>query len=258
MAQLPARRSWPTALLIIAVAAAGLNLRTAITSVPPLFPDLASQLHLSPAALSLLAATPVLCFGVVSAFAAWFSRRFGEEPILLIALVVLAAGLALRGLAPSAMLFPGTVLAASSIAILNVLLSSLVKRRWPQRAGLLIGIYLTALSVGAILASLLSVPLYRSSGNSVGLALGVWAAPAALAAVIWLPQLRYRAAPAPRPDPAVSPATGRSRCTGTHSPGRSPRSWGCRACCTTRRCPGCRPSSRTAAPRRSRRATCWP
>src|ERR1700722_11765845 len=209
MAQLPARRSWPTALLIVAVAAAGLNLRTAITSVPPLFPDLASALHLSPAALSLLAATPVLCFGVVSAFAAWISRRFGEEPVLLIALAVLAAGLALRGLAPSAMLFPGTVLAASSIAILNVLLSSLVKRRWPQRAGLLIGIYLTTLSVGAILASLLSVPLYRSSGNSVGLALGVWAAPAALAAVLWLPQLRYRGAPSPRPDAAVRPAAAR-------------------------------------------------
>ena len=114
----------------------------------------------------------MLCFGVVSAFAAWINRRFGEEPVLLIALAVLTAGLALRGLAPSAMLFPGTILAASSIAILNVLLSSLVKRRWPERAGLMIGVYLTALSVGAILASLLSVPLYRSSGNSVGLALG--------------------------------------------------------------------------------------
>ena len=88
------------------MAAAGLNLRTAITSLPPLFPDLASQLHLSPAALSLLAATPVLCFGVVSAFAAWLSRRFGEEPVLLVALAVLAAGLALRGLAPSACCSP--------------------------------------------------------------------------------------------------------------------------------------------------------
>ncbi len=56
------------------------------------------------------------------------------------------------------MLFPGTALAASAIAILNVLLSSMIKRRWPERAGFLIGIYLTALCVGAIIASLLSVP----------------------------------------------------------------------------------------------------
>ncbi|MBV9206659.1 MAG: MFS transporter [Actinobacteria bacterium] len=199
------------ALLVVAVAAAGFNLRTAITSPPPLFPGLASQLHLSTATLSLLAATPVICFGVVSAFAAWLSRRFGEEATLLVALAVLAGGLLLRGVAPRIMLFPGTVLAASAIAVLNVLLSSFVKRRWPERAGLLIGIYLTMLSVGAILASLLSVPLYRGSGGSVRLALGIWAAPAALAVLLWLPQLRYRpAGPAgPEPGPAAAPAAAR-------------------------------------------------
>ena len=188
------RRPYAIPLLVVAVAAAGFNLRTAITSLPPLFPDLQTRLQLSSVVLSLLAATPVICFGVVSAFAAWLNRRFGEEVILLGALVVLTAGLVLRGAAPGILLFPGTALAASAIAILNVLLSSMVKRRWPERAGLLIGIYLTALSVGAILSSLISVPLYRSSGGSVPLALGLWAAPAALAVLLWLPQLRYRSA----------------------------------------------------------------
>jgi CP family cyanate transporter-like MFS transporter len=199
------RRSYQITLLVVAVAAAGFNLRTAITSLPPLFPVLGTRLHLSSAALSLLAATPVICFGVVSAFAAWLNRRFGEEPILLVALGVLTAGLLLRGAAPNIMLFPGTALAASAIAILNVLLSSMVKRRWPQRAGLLIGIYLTALSVGAILGALISVPLYRSSGGSVRLALGVWAVPAAVAVLLWLPQLRYRGAGAAGP---AAPAAG--------------------------------------------------
>jgi CP family cyanate transporter-like MFS transporter len=190
------RRPYEITLLVVAVAAAGLNLRTAITSLPPLFPDLQTQLHLSSATLSLLAATPVICFGVVSAFTAWLNRRYGEEMILLVALVLLTAGLLLRGVAPGVMLFPGTVLAASAIAVLNVLLSSMAKRRWPERAGLLLGIYLTTLSVGAIFSSLLSVPLYRSSG-SLQLALGVWALPAALAVLLWLPQLRYRTGPAP-------------------------------------------------------------
>ena len=202
-----ARRPYEITLLVVAVAAAGLNLRTAITSLPPLFPDLQTQLHLSTATLSLLAATPVICFGVVSAFTAWLNRRYGEEMILLVALVLLTAGLLLRGVAPGTMLFPGTALAASAIAVLNVLLSSMAKRRWPERAGLLIGIYLTTLSAGAILSSLLSVPLYDSSG-SVQLALGVWAVPAALAVLLWLPQLRYRTvglAPAAA-DGTVAPA----------------------------------------------------
>ena len=202
MPQRPApgrRRSYQTTLLVVAVVAAGFNLRAAITSLPPLFPDLSARLHLSSAALSLLAATPVICFGVASAFAAWLNRRFGEEAVLLVALGVLTAGLLLRGAAPGAMLFPGTALAAGAIAILNVLLSSMAKRRWPERAGFLIGTYLTALCVGAILASLLSVPLYHASGGSVRLALGVWAAPAALAMLLWLPQLKYRSVGVARP-----------------------------------------------------------
>src|SRR5580658_6704433 len=110
------RRSYQAALLVVAVAAAGFNLRTAISNLPPLFPDLQTRLHLSPAGLSLLAATPVICFGAAAAFAAWLNRRFGEEAILLVALGVLTAGLLLRGAAPGIMLFPGTALAASAIA----------------------------------------------------------------------------------------------------------------------------------------------
>jgi MFS transporter, CP family, cyanate transporter len=214
MAEHPAagpRRSHQTTLLVIAVTAAGFNLRTAIASLPPLFPDLQARLNLSSAELSLLAATPVICFGAAAAFAAWLNRRFGEEVILLVALGVLTAGLLLRGAAPGIMLFPGTILAASAIAILNVLLSSMIKRRSPERAGVLIGTYLTALCVGAIIASLLSVPLYNSSGGSVRLALGLWAGPAALATLLWLPQLRYRAAGAARTVPisGLTPAPAR-------------------------------------------------
>src|SRR6516225_9990726 len=209
MAEPPAagpRRSYQTLLLVVAVTAAGFNLRTAVSNLPPLFPDLQTQLHLSSAALSLLAATPVICFGAAAAPAAWLNRRFGEEVVLLAALGLLTAGLLLRGAAPGIMLFPGTALAASAIAILNVLLSSMVKRRKADRAGLLISIYLTALCVGAIIASLLAVPLYQASGGSVRLALGLWAVPAAVAMLLWLPQLRYRAAAAARPASALKPA----------------------------------------------------
>lgn len=183
------------ALLVVGVAALGYNLRGAITSLPPLFPELQSRLHLSAAVVSILAATPVICFGVVSGFAAWFSRRLGEERVLLIAAIALVAGLLLRAADPHALLFPGTILASAAIAVMNVLLSSLIKRRWPERAGLLIGIYITALSLGAIVGSLVAVPLWNATAGSVPLALGWLAAPAALAVVVWLPQFRYQTVP---------------------------------------------------------------
>ena len=115
----------------------------------------------------------MLAFGVFSGVAAPLSRRFGEERVLGGAVGLLAAGLILRGVAPGVLLFPGTALAAAAIALLNVLLPSLVKRRAPERAGLLIGLYLLSLSAGSILASLIAVPVYNASGGSVPLSLAV-------------------------------------------------------------------------------------
>jgi CP family cyanate transporter-like MFS transporter len=210
-------------LLVIGVIALGFNLRGAITSLPPIFPELQARLGLSGATISILAATPVICFGVFSGFAAALARRLGEERVLFAAIIALVAGLVLRGAAPTALLFPGTIVAGAAIAVMNVLLSSLIKRRWPERAGMLIGLYITALSVGAIVGSVVSVPLWQASGGSLLLTLGWLAAPAALAALLWLPQLKAADA-----QPwARSPARSRSQTsdrTDPADPGRVPRS----------------------------------
>src|SRR6478672_576333 len=149
-----------------------------------------------PAAIAALATTPVLCFAAFSGVAASLSRRYGEERVLLAALALLVVGLVSRAALPGWLLFPGTVLASAAIALMNVLLPSLVKRRHPARAGLLIGVYLLSLAAGAILASLIAVPIFQASGGSVPLALGIWAPPAAVAALVWLPQWRFRTVPA--------------------------------------------------------------
>ena len=193
-------------LLVVGVVALGFNLRGAITSLPPVFPELESSLRLSTATVSVLAATPVLCFAAVSGFAAALARRFGEERVLLAAIVALVAGLVMRGAAPGAALFPGTIVCGAAIAVMNVLLSSLIKRRWPERAGFLIGLYITALSVGAIAGSLASVPLWQATGGSLAITLGWLAAPAALGALLWLPQRRavQPGPPVREADPAAS------------------------------------------------------
>ena len=179
-------------LLVAGVAAVGLNMRSAIASLPPVFPELQSRLGLSSATISILAATPVLCFGVGSAAAAWLSRRFGEERVVFGALGVLAAGLALRGLFPRGLLFPGTIIGTCGIAVMNVLLSSLAKRRWPDRAGLVIGVYLTTMALASMIASAAAVPVFEHSGGSVALTLGWWALPAVAAMLVWFPQNIYR------------------------------------------------------------------
>jgi MFS transporter, CP family, cyanate transporter len=201
------------ALLVVGILALALNLRAAITGLPPVFPELSAALNLSSATIAVLAAVPVLCFGLFSGLGAPLSRRFGEERVLLVALLLLACGLLLRGAAPEVMLFPGTVLAGGAIALGNVLLPSLIKRRHPGHAGLLIGAYLLTMSSGAVIGALIAVPVYQAAAGStaavagwpVQLTLGLWAVPALAAALVWLPQIRYRTVP----DPAGPGTTGR-------------------------------------------------
>jgi CP family cyanate transporter-like MFS transporter len=188
-----------TGWLIAGILLLAFNLRPAVTSLPPLFPELALHQGLSSAEVSLLATIPVLSFGVFSAVAAPLARRFGEERVLGGALLVLACGLAARALWPGAMLFVATVAAAGAIAVMNVLLSVLIKRRLPHRAGLLLGLYLFSLYVGATLGSATSVPLYRGTGGSWLIVLGVWSLPALAALFAWLPHARR--SPDPRPAP---------------------------------------------------------
>ena len=202
-------------LLVGGILAVAFNMRAAITSLPPVYPELSVAAGLSPATESLLAAVPVLSFAVFSALAAGLARRFGEERVIGLALVLLAAGLGLRSLAPGALLFPGTIIASCAIALMNVLLPSLIKRRRPDQVGLLIGLYLMSLTAGAVLGAAIAVPVFTAAGGSgvaVRLTLGMWALPALIAAFVWFPQHRLRtmpglAGPSAEPQPeAADPA----------------------------------------------------
>jgi len=218
-------------LLIAGVVVLAVNLRAAITGLPPVFPELGSALHLSASNLALLAAIPVLCFGVFSGAGAPLSRRLGEERVLGLALTLLAVGLLLRSLSPDALLFPGTIAAGAAIALMNVLLPSLVKRRMPEHAGVVIGLYLLMLTVGAVVASLIAVPVFTAAGGgltpgsaAVRISLGLWAGPALLAVLVWLPQLRYRTVPeGPKPAGARLDRLGNGR--GAVPLVRSPLAW---------------------------------
>jgi len=180
-------------------------MRAAITSLPPVYPELSSAAGWSTATQAALAAVPVLSFAVFSGTAPLLARRLGEERVLGLALVLLVAGLVLRSAAPGVLLFPGTVLAGCAIALVNVLLPSLIKRRRPDLAGLLVGLYLMTLTAGAVLGAAIAVPVFAAAGGSAwggsGLAvrvtLGMWALPALAAALVWLPQLRFRTVPVP-------------------------------------------------------------
>ncbi len=196
------------ALFVTGVLALALNLRPAVTAVPSVLDDIGRQYGYSSVVLTMVATVPVACFGVFSPVAARSGRRFGDERSLGGAIAAVAFGLALRSLEPRWGFFPGTIVAAGGIAFMNVLLSSLVKRRAPQRAGQLLGAYLAMLYIGSIVSSGVSVPLFDAAGHDVGLPLVAWAVPAVVALLLWVPQLGRHTVP----DPTAADVVALARC----------------------------------------------
>jgi MFS transporter, CP family, cyanate transporter len=178
------------ALLVLAIVLVSLNLRSALTVIGPLIRDLREDAGLSGTAVGLLAAAPLLAFGLISPLGPGLAARFGIERTLAASMVVLSASLALRPLPSVVLLFAGTLAAGAAIAVANVLLPALVKRRFEAQATVVTGLYSVALGLGAALAAGLAVPSERWLGDSWRAALAVWAVPALLSALIWLPMLR--------------------------------------------------------------------
>jgi MFS transporter, CP family, cyanate transporter len=174
-------------LLVLGIVLAALNLRTAVTSVGPVLNHISSGLGMSGVGVGLLTTLPVLIFATVGAVTPALSRKVGEHRLLLLALVVLGTGLLIRSMVASAEVFLySSALALSGGAVGNVLIPSLIKRHFPGRTGTMTTVYTTALAVGTMLAAAATVPIERAADGNWHVALGVWAALAAVAAIPWL------------------------------------------------------------------------
>jgi MFS transporter, CP family, cyanate transporter len=176
-------------LLVLGIVLLAANLRPALTSVAPLIGQIRADTGISNGVAGLLTTLPLLAFGLLSPVAPRVARGFGMERVLLVSLLVLAAGILLRWAGAVAALFLGTAILGAAIALGNVLLPGLVKREFPEHAGLMTSVYSTSLGISAALAAGVSVPLAQLDGIGWRGALAVWALPALLAGVAWLPQL---------------------------------------------------------------------
>jgi CP family cyanate transporter-like MFS transporter len=99
-------------------------------------------------------------------------------------------GLVLRIAPGLPFLFLGTVIVAGGIAAANVLVPALIKEDYAGRTGLAMGIYTTMLTLAAAAAVGVSVPAEQILGGGWRTALGLWAIPAAVALLAWVPLTR--------------------------------------------------------------------
>jgi Major Facilitator Superfamily len=116
------------------------NGRAAVGSVGPVLPEAMRAVGLSAFGASLLTTLPSLCFGLGAPLAPALARRLGDERSVLVALLMIALGVAMRGWPTAPSLYAGQILACAGIAVINVLLLGLVKRDFPRRVGLMTGL----------------------------------------------------------------------------------------------------------------------
>ncbi|GII00750.1 CynX/NimT family MFS transporter [Planobispora takensis] len=176
------------AVLVAGFVLASLNLRPALAGISPVLDEIMTDLGLSPAGGGAITTVMVVCLGVLAPLAPPLARRFGLDRVLLACLLVVAAGVLLRGADGVPTLYAGAAVAGAAIAVMNVVMPGVVKQHFPANVGLFTGIYVSGLVVGAAAASGLTVPLEHATGYGWREATAMAAAPAVLAAAVWLPQ----------------------------------------------------------------------
>ncbi|TFI47249.1 MFS transporter [Diaphorobacter sp. DS2] len=168
------------------------NLRPAITSVGPLIGAIRDETGISNSAAGLLTTLPLVAFALLSPFVPRIAQKLGSEWSILLGLTILGAGIAARSLGMLPPLYIGTVLIGLGVGLCNVLLPGMVKEKFPQKVGLLTGIYTFSMGICAGLAPGFSIPLAENLGLGWRVSLGVWTILILIAIIVWLPQIRER------------------------------------------------------------------
>lgn len=180
--------------LVLGILLIAANLRAPITAVGPVLALLQQHFALSSSAAGLMLTLPLACFALVSPLAARVARQLGLERALLLALLLIGAGILLRSSGTVTALLIGTCIIGAGIAGGNVLLPSLLKRDFPQELTRLTAIYALTMGGASALGSVCAVPLAARLGWSWAL-LAFMLLPL-VALLAWLPQLARHTAPA--------------------------------------------------------------
>lgn len=174
--------------LIAALILVSINLRPMLTGLGPVLDSIRESLQLSGAAIGMLITLPVLCFGAFAPFVPRLLRFTTPERLIFLALGVLVIGIGIRSLFGSVGLFVGTFIGGASISIVMVLLPSIIKQRFPTQASSMMGLYSTALCVGAAISAAAAVPLEDLLGGWRW-SLAFWLLPVIATMPIWLRQI---------------------------------------------------------------------
>ena len=165
----------------------GFNLRSVLLGVPPVLGHLRDDLHLSYTAAGLVTSLPILMLGVLALPGAALVRRRGAHRVVAAGLALVALGAAARALpGGAAPVYLGTVVLAAGIAVAQPGLPVMLQSWFPGRVQRPSTLVTLGFIVGEVAAAGLTGPVVEPLAGWRG-SFVVWAVPAVLALLAWLP-----------------------------------------------------------------------
>jgi MFS transporter, CP family, cyanate transporter len=167
---------------ILTIALLAFNLRTAVSSISPVVTFIQKEIPLPIVTIGLIGIAAPLSFALATSLSYRPARRYGVEKTLMITIVMIILGHALRALAwDSTSLFAGSLLSLLGMGIGNVLMPVMVRKYFPNRVGLVSSFYITLTALSATLGSFVAVPVAEAFGWRFSL--GQWAIFSVLVAI---------------------------------------------------------------------------
>lgn len=197
------------ALVLLAIIATAVNLRTAVTGFTPLLELVGDEVGFGTALFGVFGTIVTASFAVFGLLTPIVARRFGLETTIAVATLLTTLGILLRAFSPNAaLLVASTIVAFAGIGASNVLIVPIVKKYFPDRLKSISSLYLSLLQLGQFVAPLIAVPVAVTAGWRF--ALGMWAVLTAVACVLWVVVvLRGRGRTAGAKQAARAPVGGR-------------------------------------------------
>lgn len=180
------RFSTLTVLSLCALVALALNLRSPLTAIPPVIGEIRADLGMDAAQAGALTSIPVLCFGVLTPLASLLIARIGLRSAIVVTLAGAGIGILFRPYAGAEGMIGGTLLIGASLAVGNIVSLMVIARDFPSHAGIITGLYTSALNIGTMMTGALTAPLAGLIGWRAALASWVWIAILALLLWVWV------------------------------------------------------------------------
>ena len=163
-------------------------MRMPITAIPSVIKDIAQTFNVETTSLGILTTIPLLCFGLLSSVVSALAQKIGNELTIELAMILMFIGSYLRILNFSSLMI-GTILVGAAITCINVLLPAIISDKLPNQIGSVTGMYNVAMTLFAAIGAYAITPITHATSWQT--AVIIISIVALIAAIIWVPNLRY-------------------------------------------------------------------